>query len=137
MVAFVVSVNKVTAHMVCSTVEPCSDTKTQPPIVMFKPHRITPSAALRTALFAALIASLQLESKAVDTNLLNGIVAYYPLDSANGPGGTSPDYVSGYNLTLQNLSAADLKTGYTNYDPVVSMNSHYGVNDKTFKFDST
>ncbi|PYI81944.1 MAG: hypothetical protein DME26_18950 [Verrucomicrobia bacterium] len=82
-------------------------------------------------MFAALAANTP-SSYAVNTNLLTKLVAYYLLNTVSG--GTSPEYVNGYNLTLQNLSAASLGTGYTNYDPVASMNANYGLNDKTFVF---
>ncbi len=42
-------------------------------------------------------------------NLVNGVVAYWPLDEAQGS--KTPDIASGFDLDLVNLSAADVKPG--------------------------
>jgi hypothetical protein len=56
-----------------------------------------------------LVATLLLTAASCLADLTNGLVAYYPCDSVVA--GKTPDLVSAYNMTLVNMSSADLIAG--------------------------
>src|SRR5262245_56218949 len=96
---------------------------------MKTPQQLKRPAVFLTVLLAA--AACVTPGLAVNPNLTNGLVAYYPLD--NFSSGSTPDLVNGYDMILQNLNAGDLKTGYTGYNAVTSGNAGY-ANSKCFVY---
>src|SRR6476659_9154892 len=98
---------------------------------MKTPQQLIRPAVLLTVLSTAIAAFVTPSQAAIDPNLTNGLVAYYPLD--NFAGGSTPDLVNGYDMVMQNLNAGDLLTGYTGYNAVASGNAGY-ANSKCFKY---
>ncbi|HEX7859563.1 MAG TPA: LamG domain-containing protein [Verrucomicrobiae bacterium] len=64
---------------------------------------------LTRGLFWCTIASTLAYSSKTQAALSDGLVSYWPMEEVQGT--TTPDMVSGYNMTLNNLTAADLVNG--------------------------
>jgi hypothetical protein len=103
------------AHDTCSaqdtsfsTVLPNAAMSTNPHLKKHKNMKNSPASNLSiVALACVLLVAAGAPTSA--QNLTNGLVAYWPLDQVQGD--KTPDLVNGYDMQLNNLSAADLVDG--------------------------